>query len=495
MASAAASGRNGLAGVSAVGAAGASAAAATSRGSAAVRWARVAAARCCWARERRSAARRGTSATAIAVPAASSTPVGKVSGAVGAAGAIGVGVGAWTGTVSAALATSMDGAGGGATSGAWRVMNIASAATEAASAAPGSSRLRRLPGAARAGAPAAATAAAPRPANPGGAAAPACPRRASPASCQRDQAAASAASCSSRRCRKRASSSPSSPSNSAESCWRVWSRTLSSGCVEVMPLLLRIVHQLPQLLVDRIARAEDPRTHRADRAIHPLRDLLVTHAFDLAQGDRLAQLVRQALDSAHDRLFHLLAHQFALGGVVVAQADAGIELLGVRDVDVRARRPAPGGDQVVLGRVDRDPVQPGVELGVAAEVAERAVGAQEGFLGHVLAFAPVADVAADERDDPVLVLAHQQVERGAVAALHALHQRLVRVAWILFCHALPALLHVGPAATGRWDNANAGKVPQAGLIGAALTAIKCDRDDTRLPYRNGWRHGDDCRLR
>src|SRR5690606_8927901 len=391
MASAAASGRNGLAGVSAAGAAGAaaSAAAATNRGSAAVRWARVAAARCCWARERRSAARRGTSATAIAVPAASSMPAGMLSGA---AGAIGVGVGAWAGTVSAALATSMDGAGGGATSGACRVMNIASAATEAASAAPGSSRLRRLPVAARAGAPSAATAAATRPANPGGAAATACPRSASPASCQRDQAAASAASCSSRRCRKRASSSPSSPSNSAESCWRVWSRTLSSGCVEVMPLLLRIVHQLPQLLVDRIARAEDPRTHRADRAIHPLRDLLVTHAFDLAQGDRLAQLVRQALDSAHDRLFHLLAHQFALGRVVVAQADAGIELLGVRDVDVRARRPAPGRDQVVLGRVDRDPVQPGVELGVAAEVAERAVGAQEGFLGHVLAFAPVADV-------------------------------------------------------------------------------------------------------
>src|SRR3546814_2526638 len=62
-----------------------------------------------------------------------------------------------------------------------------------------------------------------------------------------------------------------------------------------------------------------------------------------------------------------------------------------------------------------------------SEIPDRAVGADEGVLGHVLAFAPVGDVAPDQRRDPVLVLAHQQVERGAVAALYAADQFLVQL--------------------------------------------------------------------
>src|SRR5690606_7442698 len=138
-----------------------------------------------------------------------------------------------------------------------------------------------------------------------GAGAVAWPRRMSPASCQRDRQSPSSGSCCRRRCRKRASSSASSPSNSADSCSRVWSMTLSvtwslAGLpgVSVIASLRTIfdatisrVHEGPQLQVDRLAGAEDARTHRADRAIHLFCDLLVAQAVDLAQRDCHAQLL------------------------------------------------------------------------------------------------------------------------------------------------------------------------------------------------------------
>ncbi len=60
--------------------------------------------------------------------------------------------------------------------------------------------------------------------------------------------------------------------------------------------------QRPQLLRDRLARPEDARAHRADRAIHDLRDILVAHALDLAQRDRRAQLLGQRIDACVHRL-------------------------------------------------------------------------------------------------------------------------------------------------------------------------------------------------
>src|SRR5690606_35822659 len=128
-----------------------------------------------------------------------------------------------------------------------------------------------------------------------------------------------------------------------------------------------IVHQGPELLVDRLAGAEDPRTHRADGAVHPFGDLLVAHALDLAQGDGRAQFLGQGFDRAHHGLFHLLPHQFAFRGVVVAQADAGVVLLGVGNVDIARGRAAVAGDQVVLGGIHGDTVQPRIELRVPAE--------------------------------------------------------------------------------------------------------------------------------
>jgi hypothetical protein len=53
----------------------------------------------------------------------------------------------------------------------------------------------------------------------------------------------------------------------------------------------------------------------------------------------------------------------------------------------------------------------------------------------------------------MLVLADQQIEGRTVAALHAPDQINIQLLGQLnFGHAAPALLHVGPATAGQWDN-------------------------------------------
>ena len=137
------------------------------------------------------------------------------------------------------------------------------------------------------------------------------------------------------------------------------------------------------------------------------------------------------------------------------------------DLDVVAWGAAVVGDQVVLGCVHCDPVEPGIELRIAAEIPDRAVGANECVLGNVLDLAPVVDVTRDQRGDPVLVLAYQQVEGRTVPALHARDQCLVLLPVLLIMsrpgyrlvigHAVPALLHVSSALAGQWDQRAAEK--------------------------------------
>ncbi len=82
-------------------------------------------------------------------------------------------------------------------------------------------------------------------------------------------------------------------------------------------------------------------------------------------------------------------------------------MLGIVDVDRVGRRLARARSQVILGRVRRDPVQPGVKLAVAAKAVDRAVRLDEGVLGDILAFRLVGDEAADQVDHLVLVLLNQ----------------------------------------------------------------------------------------
>ena len=67
-------------------------------------------------------------------------------------------------------------------------------------------------------------------------------------------------------------------------------------------------------------------------------------------------------------------------------------------------------DQRLLGGIDRDPVEPGVELRLAAKLVQGPVGADEGFLGDVFDQVDVPHHAADQPLDAPLVLDDQQFE-------------------------------------------------------------------------------------
>src|SRR6478735_7731251 len=68
-----------------------------------------------------------------------------------------------------------------------------------------------------------------------------------------------------------------------------------------------------ELLRHRLARPENARPDRADRAIHDLRDLLVGETVELAQRDRRAQLLGEGRDGVVHRLRDLLGGELALG--------------------------------------------------------------------------------------------------------------------------------------------------------------------------------------
>src|SRR5438552_806105 len=123
------------------------------------------------------------------------------------------------------------------------------------------------------------------------------------------------------------------------------------------PLVLARVKQSSQLSVDCLARAEYSRTNGADRAIHDGCNILVTQAFDLAQRDGVAQLFGQLHQGVVDVFRDLPGHQHALGRVDVAQLLAALESLRVLRIELgRGRDAPPQRDQVVLRRVDADPV-------------------------------------------------------------------------------------------------------------------------------------------
>jgi hypothetical protein len=78
-------------------------------------------------------------------------------------------------------------------------------------------------------------------------------------------------------------------------------------------------------------------------------------------------------------------------------------------------RAALAGAQRVERGVDRDPVQPGEEVGAAVERAQPAVRAHEGLLGDVVRVAVVAEDVERCRVHASLMAPHQAAEGVAVA--------------------------------------------------------------------------------
>jgi len=130
-----------------------------------------------------------------------------------------------------------------------------------------------------------------------------------------------------------------------------------------------------------------------------------------------------------------------------------MQALGLADgrelfiIDVVGGRATAQADEMVLGGVHGDPVEPGVELGVAAELRQGAPSADEGLLHHVLGLGLVTDVAPDQGRDAVLVLADEQVEGRAVTGLDALHELEV-VGVVAHPGPAPGCLAPGSAADG-----------------------------------------------
>jgi hypothetical protein len=87
--------------------------------------------------------------------------------------------------------------------------------------------------------------------------------------------------------------------------------------------------------------------------------------------------------------------------------------------------------QRVLGRVDRDPIQPRIERTIAAERSERPVGFQKSLLGYVLGLGGIVHEASDQLQHAMLILQHQQIEGRLIAGLYPAHQFLIG---IVRCH-------------------------------------------------------------
>ena len=72
--------------------------------------------------------------------------------------------------------------------------------------------------------------------------------------------------------------------------------------------------------------------------------------------------------------------------------------------------------------VDRDPHNPGVELGIALELIQVLVGFHKGLLQHIFRiFAVLRDVLR-QAEDLAFVAAHQFAERGGIAFARLRHQ-------------------------------------------------------------------------
>jgi hypothetical protein len=62
---------------------------------------------------------------------------------------------------------------------------------------------------------------------------------------------------------------------------------------------------------------------------------------------------------------------------------------------------------MILGRIDCNTVNPGVESAVSPELREGPVGLQERLLGHILYLCWVSDETGDESNDFALILGDQ----------------------------------------------------------------------------------------
>ncbi|MNZ88410.1 hypothetical protein D3C78_1073020 [compost metagenome] len=129
----------------------------------------------------------------------------------------------------------------------------------------------------------------------------------------------------------------------------------------------------------------------------------------------------------------LIAQQGALRRLEILEGVIAFEELGILGTDIAVRRTPPARHQVILRRIHRNAVQPGIKGTVATKIAQRPVSLDESFLRHILGFLGVVHETHDQPEYLVLVLEYQQIERALVSTLDPLDQLLVRFLGLHSC--------------------------------------------------------------
>ena len=138
------------------------------------------------------------------------------------------------------------------------------------------------------------------------------------------------------------------------------------------------------------------------------RDLLVGQSFEIAEYHHDAAVLGQLGDGAMEGGFHLAALGTRVGpSVRVGHAE--------QDLFAMAHRVALSHGQAVEAEPRHDGVQPGRELGVAAELRETPVGTEERLLRDFLGFGGAAQHAQSDAEDAVLMGGHELLEGPRVA--------------------------------------------------------------------------------
>jgi len=91
---------------------------------------------------------------------------------------------------------------------------------------------------------------------------------------------------------------------------------------------------------------------------------------------------------------------------------------------------------VILGRVDRNTVQPCIKRAVATKTGQRSISLYKSFLGNIQCLVLIVYITPDQSDDLVLLLFDQQVESTFVTSLNPLDQQLVSGCLTLVRHSV-----------------------------------------------------------
>ena len=157
------------------------------------------------------------------------------------------------------------------------------------------------------------------------------------------------------------------------------------------------------------------RANGARLEIEHLGYLLVREALEISQDDHDATLLGQLGDGAVKRRFELAGLRMGVGpSALVGYPEE--HLLASAD------RPAVSGRQPVEAETGDDGVEPGGQLGIAAELGKAPVRPEKGLLGDLLGLGRAAEHAQRHAKDAVLVGSDELLKGPRVARSQPVEQ-------------------------------------------------------------------------